>query len=360
VKTWKSIWLSRIAVLAMVLAVAAACDDSLSPEDADPVGTAQVMDDVVANFFDDNEAVQGLEFFSEGMLAALGAGAPTAGAMIDMLPSDGTLAATRRAQAMVAELSDGGMQNLPVGVLGTTFVWGGEGYVPDFERTDAPEDGVRFIIYAVDPILFQPVEPLTEVGYVDIRDTSNFPTISIQLIAVLVEGTVEDTLINISSSATFNQVTETAILDFGGFISDGTNQLTFSLDATVSDTSIDLTWSMSAAGLTVSFALTGLDEAGGDVTTTFTDGEGNSIVVTLSVDGQDNILAGSGIAFNGTTVAIISGTMENPSITNGDGDPLTEQEMVALAGLFEAMMDVFDFFMGMFEFGMALLALALV
>ena len=47
------------------------------------------------------------------------------------------------------------------------------------DRTGAPANGVRFLLYAVDPVTFQPVEPLVEAGYVDITDLSGGNTQSV-------------------------------------------------------------------------------------------------------------------------------------------------------------------------------------
>ncbi|NIQ60333.1 MAG: hypothetical protein GWN71_45605, partial [Gammaproteobacteria bacterium] len=54
---------------------------------------------------------------------------------------------------------------------GRTLVWDPvEGYVVDPVRTDAPVNGVRFVFYRMDSYSGYPLEPLTEIGYIDITD----------------------------------------------------------------------------------------------------------------------------------------------------------------------------------------------
>ena len=47
--------------------------------------------------------------------------------------------------------------------------------------TGAPANGVRFVLYAVDPVMLRPVEPVVEVGYADIIDQSTASTTDIRV-----------------------------------------------------------------------------------------------------------------------------------------------------------------------------------
>ncbi len=60
------------------------------------------------------------------------------------------------------------------------------------DRTGAPANGVRFLIYAVNPITFVPVEPLQEVGYVQLTDLSGSSTQAARVIVVSGETTYLD------------------------------------------------------------------------------------------------------------------------------------------------------------------------
>ena len=68
-------------------------------------------------------------------------------------------------------------------VAGKTFEYNGTGYVPT-DRTGAPSNGVRFIIYAVNPVTMQPVTPLQEVGYVQLTDLSGTTTQAARVVVV--------------------------------------------------------------------------------------------------------------------------------------------------------------------------------
>ena len=62
---------------------------------------------------------------------------------------------------------------LPAEVLGKTFEYNsGTAQYEATERAGAPANGVRFILYAINPVTQVPVEPLTEAGYADVLDES--------------------------------------------------------------------------------------------------------------------------------------------------------------------------------------------
>ena len=77
----------------------------------------------------------------------------------------------------------------PPDVVGKTFEWN-----PTFDRYDptartgAPATGVRFILYAVDVLTNQPVEPVVEVGYVDLADESSGNTAKVHVSVAGVGG----------------------------------------------------------------------------------------------------------------------------------------------------------------------------
>jgi len=61
----------------------------------------------------------------------------------------------------------------PPAFVGKTFEWDFTTLQYDTTaRTGAPSNGVRFILYAIDPLTLQPAgpDPGTEVGYVDLKD----------------------------------------------------------------------------------------------------------------------------------------------------------------------------------------------
>ncbi len=60
---------------------------------------------------------------------------------------------------------------IPPEVRGTTYVFDPEQhrYVPDPDRTGAPENGVRYVLYAVNPLTHEPVVS-EEIGHADLTD----------------------------------------------------------------------------------------------------------------------------------------------------------------------------------------------
>lgn len=347
-------WLERVAVVALALFVFAGCDDdSTGPGgDLDPAEAAVTMDQVVTRFIDGNEAVQSLNVFTGLILGAVGPDVVPVGTL--PTPGEGLSGWADGLRMSVGTLyEDGGIASIPVGLTGKTLTYNpstGQ-YEIDDTRTDAPANGVRFILYAVDPILQQPIQPLQEIGYIDVIDNSSFPTASIEMAAVI--GT--DTLIAMDVTGTFSQTT--ADLAYTGFLSDGEGRLDFQIQANGTQESVSLDFTASFGEYTVGFNFSGVvDGDSGSFMATFSDAD-DTIEFNLSAQGGV-IGTGSGVSINGEPVAIISGTLENPTVTNGDLEPLSEQELAALQELFEGMGDVIEMFFELFIFGTLLLSLS--
>ena len=76
-KTAKPFWLTRVAVVGLVLSFLAACEDTTEPDfQLDPEGTEAAMEGVVADFFENNEAATSLMYLGESISQALGGGGP--------------------------------------------------------------------------------------------------------------------------------------------------------------------------------------------------------------------------------------------------------------------------------------------
>ncbi len=79
----------------------------------------------------------------------------------------------------------------PPAFVGKTFEW--DFALQQYDttaRTGAPSDGVRFILYAIDPLTEMPVGPApgTEVGYVDLKDEGNASQPKVHVIVAGVGG----------------------------------------------------------------------------------------------------------------------------------------------------------------------------
>ena len=76
------------------------------------------------------------------------------------------MAPLRRRQSLSASSAA-----IPAEFVGKTFVWNGTAYEVS-TLIGAPAGGVRFLLYAIDPVTRIPTTPLTETGYVDLVDMS--------------------------------------------------------------------------------------------------------------------------------------------------------------------------------------------
>src|SRR5881296_789536 len=167
--------------LALALLVAACGGDSTGPgpmKPSDPLATAANIQGLDATFT--SPAFQSFAFASTyspaglspvaALRTVLRAAGPALGARRALSPTESRLAATALHAVLVAP--SGGMSTpiLPPAYLGKTFerttdpVSGSTAYYPT-DRAGAPAKGVRFVLYALDPVY--PILPLQEIGYAD-------------------------------------------------------------------------------------------------------------------------------------------------------------------------------------------------
>ena len=225
---------------------------------------------------------------------------------------------------------------IPAEIAGKTFEYSAGAYVAG-ARTGAPANGVRFLLYAVDPVTFLPVEPLLETGRVDITDLSGTTTQSARV--QVVSGTTTYLDYTVAANSLTGRITVV------GFVTDGANRANLNLRATVSsagdltlvysldvpqrDVSIDLTWT--ATGLTP---------------------ESINIAINLSMSGPNGTVSMSGqFTVNGATLIVRTGGRDfatitltgeaDPVITGADGLPITEEDIAALQGIFELTSEAF-------------------
>jgi hypothetical protein len=339
VKTARPFWLTRVAVTALVLSFFSACEDTTEPTiQLDPESTADIVDELVADFLEGNDAAMSLEVFGDAIAMALGGGMPplSAGPPAEAGPIPRHLLGNPvyRAAANIPEIFEG-----------VTFVWDDqeEGYVPS-ELPGAPLNGVRFMLYAVNPSTGEPLTPVSEneIGYLEIADASSWPSINISMAAVVGDVTL------ISATITGNFGETSAWINIDGFLSDGTEQLLYNMYASEGPMAYTFEFGLEYGNFEASWSMT-YSESGLEVEVAFTDGT-NTIVFSLNLV-EDTIVAGSGITINGETVAIIEGSLEGElTITNAEGDPLTAAELAALEQVFEAMGELSEWMEGMLQF----------
>lgn len=236
----------------------AACKDSVGPKSlANPQQTTEQM-----AAFDTLFAIPVLASFNAlGDRIDPNAGAPAGLARVRALarasnPLAGSSALRPYSKGvetthMLRELAPGlinaSAQDLfPVDVDGKTFEWDttGAGSYQPTARAGAPNDGVRFILYAVD-LVGQPVEPLVEVGYVEFDDESTASLNKVHVRVAEPDGSpvyVDYTVSLASLGAT------SARLVTSGYITNGspdTLDFTGSIDVSASTTTFAVTQDVS-------------------------------------------------------------------------------------------------------------------
>lgn len=216
---------------------------------------------------------------------------------------------------------------IPSEIAGKTYEYSGGTYVPT-DRTGAPANGVRFLLYAVDPVTFAPVEPLVETGHVDITDLSGTSTQAARVQVVSGSTTYLD----------YTVVANSATVTVTGFVTDGNHQANLSLRATLN----------SAGTLTLVY---GLDVPQRDVsidlnlTASDLGVEGGTIDLILSMSGPNGTVTMSGqftstgatltVRTGGRVFATITATGgAEPVITGADGLPITDEDAAALQSIF--------------------------
>ena len=224
-----------------------------------------------------------------------------------------------------------GVAAVPAAVAGKTFIYdvGIAGYIPS-DRSGAPGNGVRFILYAVDPVTLA-IDPATEVGYVDLIDLSAGSTQAARVMVVFDDVTYVDYRVSASSTVSSGRVSVI------GYVTDGNTQanvnlrstitysagltLTYSLDLPTRDVSIDLTVSANdiiqpTGTLNVNLLMRGPNG-------------------TVAIIGQFTDTTGNlAVRINGSSFATITTNGTTTTITRTDGTPLADDELIALEGVF--------------------------
>jgi hypothetical protein len=245
-----------------------------------------------------------------------------------------------------AEGFSASMAPLPAEVAGKTFVYdlGTTSYVASDQPLLA-NNMVRFILYAVDPVTFAPVEPLVETGYVDLTDLSAGSTQAARV--QVVSGTTTYLDYTVSSSST----TSSARISIIGYVTDGVTQANINLRATLSFTSgLTLTYSLDLPQRDVSFDLTvNIDDATNPASPVEVDVMMRGPNGTVVIDGQFTETTGSfQVRINGDAFATITTDGTTTTITRNDGTPLSDDESIVLNGVFEFQAGAFFAFDQMF------------
>ena len=345
-----------LAALALCALVVGCGGDSTAPDAPfDPAGTSSDIGAMQASF--DSPAMAGYVAASAAIGDALGESA--AAAAVRVVPTKALIAGGKPAAGHYAGLlartyvePAGGIRPslstaaIPAEYLGVTFTYDVETdqYGPS-DLDGAPANGVRFIVYAVDPISGAVIEPLVEVGYADVvtTETASSATVRVELVS----GGV--TYLDYAVGATGSASASTVALTISGFVSNGDDRVDFDLDThlDLNSTSVTLDYSLivpTRGGFRIDFEGESTD---GSVTSTL---EARGPHGTVSISGtQTSSTATFEVEVNGELFGTITTTgSAEPVITGADGEPLTEAELEALGDIFAIFCQGFYFFQDLF------------
>jgi hypothetical protein len=334
-----------VVTVALVSLTLAGCGGESAPDAPfNPTGTSADLEAMNTTFA--SPAFASFSTFSIMFDAALG-GSPIISSSVAALdvrgknPSSVRAAAARSAQRLTAMLQRGSgaaMQagrvaaSVPAEVAGKTFVFdmSTSSYVMS-DLTGAPVNGVRFILYAVDPVSYAPIEPLVETGHVDLIDLSGGTTQAARVLVVSGNTTYVDYTVTATSGTSSGRVTVV------GMVTDGTTQANITLRSTITFTAgLTLTYSLDLPQRDVSIDLSvssnDVSQENSPINVSLTMRGPNG---TVSMSGQFNDTSGTfNVRINGDAFATITTTGSSVTITRVDGTPLAEDEGATLEGVF--------------------------
>jgi hypothetical protein len=353
---------TRVLAAVALAALAAGCSkDSNGPDDSpfDPAGTSSDLTAVSSAF--DSPALLSFDAASDDIELTAGGSAalalqarPTAA-----LATGGKASAMRYAGALAKALTRGSRPSLavaaaaiPPDLLGTTFVYDvNVQHYAASDLTGAPSNGIRFLLYAVNPVTGVPTEPLTEVGYVDVVTTQTSTSASVSIVVV----SDNKTYLDYSAKVTANSASSGTV-GVSGYVTNGHDRVNFDLDN-------HITFGDSTMDLDLDYVLT-VPTRGGfridlEASATTSDVTDNTtITLDLTAQGQHGTVRITGGETNGTgtfqvkvngalfaTIDVTAGSQ--PVVTGKDGQSLTADEQAALEDVFDMFGGGLAFFVGL-------------
>lgn len=333
---------------ALVLALGlTACSQTDGPSEFNPDGVAADITTAQTAF----ESPVSASYTAAGsdIAAALGKAAPVV--VSPATPMLHPASAERYARSLVRLLPKANGINaavaaIPAEVLGKTFVWDVDNdvYVAS-DLAGAPAKGVRFLLYAVNPVTGHPVEPVDELGYVDVTDVSSGTTKGTRILVYADGVSYFDYIVRGTGTSTSGALT------VAGFASNGVDRVNFALQNTIAQ-------STNGVVLTLDYALSipsrGLDMS---YTATFGNITPEQVAVTLdfSVSGRNGDVRLSGtygasggsfsVRVNGVVFATVTIGDGDPVITSATGTALTPQEEESL----QTILDFYDGSLSVFD-----------
>jgi hypothetical protein len=339
-----------LAALALVgLLTACGGGDNTAPDAPfDPAGTSSDIGAVGASF--ESQAMYGFESAMAAINGILGETAAAAALRAAPTRTSATSKAAMREYADgLAHLYGRSTGMRPVAAraaileehLGVTFTRNPETleYEPS-DRTGAPSNGVRFIVYEVNPITGQPTPDLTEVGYVDLEVSGSASAGAVRV--EVVSGGV--TYLDYTVAVAINDSETAGSITIEGFVTNGDDRVNFDLDLSLTQQAMTLEYTISVptrGNFRIEYEL----EMTAETETVHLELRGEHGTVSV-VGSQDTEVFQ--VEVNGEPFATIDGSAGgDPVITGADGEPLTAEELVALRDVYLMFLAGFFFFIGL-------------
>jgi len=340
-----------LAVAVCATALAGCSGDPVSPQPAaiaDPVG----LNSDVASL---STPLAGSVFQSFATLTSSSISARTTTVLGAMTPSRLALVsreAAAKKQALAIKSLRPSFLTAPTGagslipdtLWGRVYVWdtSTHSYV-EGAATGGPATGIRFTLYAINPLTNQPAVPLNPIGYADLTDESTDTDYRLAVLVANGTTTYADYLV----TATATQTSFQAVA--AGYITDGTHRLDFNDSASASSTQISVDFDLTLDNPAVAAHLHAGLAAGNPstvLTLTFSVTRGTETVALNGTVGFTTTQSGASasanlvVTVNGKQFATITGTVtSNSSATytyKGPDRDLTTQEQGAIQQLMAA------------------------
>lgn len=233
---------------------------------------------------------------------------------------------------------------IPDGHRGRTYDYHPEeGYYYDESRTGAPANGMRFILYEVNPVTGEPGS--TEIGYVDLLDEST----DLAGVARIVVVSGDTQFMNYTVSATLLVGSISFTVD--GFVSDGTDivnvDLTMSFASTFATETVNLTYGIDIPSRSFSLSATMVMEFSRETEqgTATVDAQFKQSAHSVQIQGSFT-LGGSEsgsltVSVNGDLFATITISGETFTVVDGSGAALSAAQAQALKTIMDSFEELF-------------------
>jgi len=246
------------------------------------------------------------------------------------------------------------------GSLGTTYVYDPalRRYVAAPGRTGAPANGVRFILYAVNPITHEPVASV-EVGYADLIDEgiARPSGIGLRLIVVSESTTYLDYRVDLEGTDNAGR------LAVSGFLTDGATRLQFNIEARAvsvpagSAMNVAFEIAVPSRAFHVTGTVEGVQSSSGGLGRINLVARSGETKIAFSMTGDDHTVNAT-ILVNDRVFATITGDHHSPIIRGAGGRELTPDEREALQGIMRLVGGVLELFGNLLKPVEAILALS--